>query len=109
MYRVYGTNFSNKVWLSTEPSPDLQAIITDIQNNLENNNYYGRVNVTLCRAANNKIYGVDLKLHQTYSSSIIPFIRMIEEKRTYSQEEAASIQNLPTKRAVETLNEQTMS
>ena len=34
MYRVYGTNFSNKVWLSAEANSDLQSAITDIQNNL---------------------------------------------------------------------------
>jgi hypothetical protein len=81
-------------------------IITSIQNYLEESRYFGHINITLCKGAGNRLFGIDIKLHQTYSSSMIPFIKMIEEKRAYYQEEAASIHNLPTKRVVTKSDEQ---
>ncbi len=98
LYRLYGTDYSNKIWLSQETAPDLQPLLSAIQDHLEQGNYLGHINATFCKASNGHYYGIDLKLHQTYSSSVVSFIRLLEEKRVISHEEATNVNRLPTKR-----------
>lgn len=73
-------------------------MISAIQSQLDSSNYVGNINITVCKGANNRLYGIDIKLHQTYASSMIDFIGMIEERRAYHHQEAPSINSLPTKR-----------
>jgi hypothetical protein len=56
----------------------LQKIIGAIQVQLDSKNYLGNINITVCKGVDNKIYGIDIKLHQTYASSMVDFIDMIE-------------------------------
>lgn len=77
IYRLYGTDYSNKIWLSQEPTSDLQPLLIAMQDRLEQGNYLGHISVTFCRGSNGHYYGIDLKLHQTYSSSVVSFIHLL--------------------------------
>lgn len=77
LYRLYGTDYSNKIWLSQEATPDLQPLLHAMQDRLEYGNYLGHVSATFSRGRNGDYYGVDLKLHQTYCSSVVSFIKLL--------------------------------
>ena len=73
-------------------------IINKIQDYLDLSNHLGIINVTICRDNQGKVYGIDVKPYQTYTSSLVSFISMMEEKRRFTHEQAINVNKLPTRR-----------
>lgn len=46
----------------------------------------------------NGVFGIDLKIKQTYPSSVVSLIQMVEQRRSLHHSEANSVQHLPTHR-----------
>lgn len=66
------------MWLSSNDfGPGIAKTIASIQKQLEREVYYGFVSVMVC-VSGDEVFGVDVKAYQTYSSSLVSLINLIE-------------------------------
>ena len=97
---MYGTSFSNKLWLLTKNEPSLVAVKSALLSSISmESNYIGHINVTVVRDKKGCYYGNDIKFGQTPAAGFGVFAHsLLESTRKLTEEVTFNISELPTRR-----------